>query len=1338
LSAAPQFPNQSPRSNLRQISKPTGARSRWQRVVLWVAAISTILFALMLIAVLVVQHSSRVHAYLLRVAQSKASAALGTSVTARDFSLRFAGLSPTLDISGVAIQGQPNERSSNLPLATAEDLRVALTVTSLLHRNWYVDDVTLVHPVIHFVSNKSGTNNLPTLPPSKGKSNPNFFDLGVRHARIENGEVFYNDIKSALSADLHELNFRAGFNVLSQGYSGTLSYRDGHVVASNLAPVPHELDADFVATRDTLKVNQLTLRSGSSNVVASGIVQNFANPQINLDYRADVDATALRKTLKNSSLPQGVVNITGKLSYIPRADQAFLQVVNADGAISSTRLIVATGTKRGEIRNIAGNFALANGNFDVQNLTANLLGGRVSAALNVNDLAGNTHSRLTANVRDISLSDAARLANPGSAAPVAVSGRLQGNASATWGKTTDDLVAHADATITGDASVHQNSTPIDGSIHAGYFAKTNQLSVTDTTLRLPQTSLTVNGTVSRQSSLRVHLQSHEIHELEVLAEEFRPQQQPLDLYGVADLDANVTGSLSEPSITGHLNASGLRTRETAWRSLRGDLALSPSHASVKNAELDSAQRGSVKFNVEAGLNNWAFTENSPVLANVDTSQLDVLTLTRAAGVQSPLTGMLSANVAIHGTQINPIGQGEVKITSAKIYDQPLTSLVLSFNGDGQTVHTTLDARDMIASVKLQATLFPKQKSYEAELHGSNLRLADLEIVKEKQIDVKGTVDLQATGEGTFDDPGLNATVNIPQLTLQNQMINDLKLHAVIANHVARVDLTSQVAATSIEGHGTVNLSGDETIDAKLDTKVIALGPVLAIYFPAQAGNLQGQTELHATIKGPLKNQKQLEAHAVIPTLQLNYKNLAQIAAAGPINLNYKNGTLDVQRGALRGTGTDVQFEGRIPMTSTAPASLLVQGTVDLKLAQLFDSDISSSGQVKFDINSYGARTGDNVKGQIQIVNANFATGDIPLGLQNGNGVLTLLPDRLQIKEFKGMVGGGDMSASGALVYRPTPRFDLALTTRNTRLLYSNVRGELKSNLTLVGTTESAQLRGQIEVEQMQFTPDFDLSDFMSSLGGGAATAPPTGGLAQAIQLDVGVASTSGVSLVGRTLSLQAAANLRVMGTAAQPVILGRMNIDGGDLIFYGNRYVLQDGTVDFVNASQTQPVLNLSATTDIQQYNVQIHLWGPVDHLHTNYSSDPALPPSDIINLVAFGQTQESSAANPSPSGNLEAEQVVASQVSGQITNRVEKVAGFSQLSVDPVLAGTTGENPGARITVQRRVTGKIFVTFSTDVTSTEDSVIKLEYQQSPRVSYSGTRDQNGGFGFDRRIRKEW
>ncbi|MGZ7029982.1 MAG: translocation/assembly module TamB domain-containing protein, partial [Terriglobales bacterium] len=196
--------------------------------------------------------------------------------------------------------------------------------------------------------------------------------------------------------------------------------------------------------------------------------------------------------------------------------------------------------------------------------------------------------------------------------------------------------------------------------------------------------------------------------------------------------------------------------------------------------------------------------------------------------------------------------------------------------------------------------------------------------------------------------------------------------------------------------------------------------------------------------------------------------------------------------------------------------------------------------------------------------------------------------------------------------------------------------------------------------------------------------------------------------------------------------------NGGDLIFQGNRYILQGGFIDFVNPYQTQPVLNVRVETTIQQYNIHMMFRGPVDHLQTSYTSDPSLPPPDIINLIAFGKTTEASAANPSPPAALGAESLVASQVSSQVTSRISKIAGISQLSVDPVLQGSNQQNPGARITVQQRVTGNIFVTFSTDVTSTQNQIIELQYKVSPRLSISGTRDQNGGFGFDTRIKKTW
>ena len=64
--------------------------------------------------------------------------------------------------------------------------------------------------------------------------------------------------------------------------------------------------------------------------------------------------------------------------------------------------------------------------------------------------------------------------------------------------------------------------------------------------------------------------------------------------------------------------------------------------------------------------------------------------------------------------------------------------------------------------------------------------------------------------------------------------------------------------------------------------------------------------------------------------------------------------------------------------------------------------------------------------------------------------------------------------------------------------------------------------------------------------------------------------------------------------------------------------------------------------------------------------------------------------------------------------------------------------HPGANITIQQRVTGNLFVTFSTNVASTQSQTIQGQYQISPRVAVSATRDPNGGFAFDTLIKKTW
>ncbi|MBV8207396.1 MAG: translocation/assembly module TamB domain-containing protein [Acidobacteria bacterium] len=1327
-------------------------RSKWKRIAGWTAAGIGILFAVLVVAAVVLLHSARFRQYVLRTAEQKAATALGTAVTARDFSLTFSGISPTLDLYNASIAGAPPYPSP--PLLTVERLRVGITISSLLHRSWYVNDIAIDRPVVRVLEDGNGRDNLPQMASSSNQqSNTNVFDLGIRHATLSNGEAWYNNRKAQLDADLHDLTFRSEFDARQKKYAGTLSYRDGHLKMGAYNPLPHDLDASFSATQQEFTLNRAVLAAAGSRVTLEATAKNYSSLVVDGRYDAVLDTAQLARIMNNASLPAGTIHAAGVAHYDSQNNKApLMAALTLHGNMGSNALLVKTPSLAASIRNLGATYAIDHGNAEVRDLHASLLGGQFTGGLTMTDLGGNTHSHLQAALHNLELSQLKPVlrAQSGSTAlnGVNLSGAVNATADATWGKTTDNMVARADATIQGAAGpqdkaaagANPGNVPLNAVIHARYAAASKQVALDQSYVRMAQTSITANGTISKNSALQVRLQSNDLHELETAAALFSPPSKPLGLGGQASFNAAVSGSTAAPHVTGQLTATNLKVRGSAWKQMRASLNASPSSVSIENGELDPADRGRIAFAATAALHHWKFNDTSAVQATLHALNVNIENLTRLAGSQAPVTGTLAANVQVSGNELNPVGHGTMSLTGAKIAAEPVKSVNLNFQGTGNELHSTLAVQLPTAgTANAVLTYMPKTKAYDVQLTADGIRLEQLQTVKDKNLQVAGVLNMNASGRGTLDNPGLQAAIEIPQLTLQNQTMKGIRFNTMVANHAATFALDSEVLNTSARAHGSVNLTGQYEANAAFDTQAIPFAPLVAIYAPAQAGALTGQTEIHGWLRGPLKDKARLAAQLTIPQLAVNYKNTVQIAAAEPIRADYANGTLTLQRGAIRGTGTDLEFQGRIPVADrNQPLALMLMGSIDLKLAQMLDPDIASSGQLKFNIDSTGARANPNVAGQVQVVNANFATGDVPIGLENGNGVLTLTKDHLEITKFSASAGGGTLTATGGVAYRPALQFDVGLQGQGVRLLYpGGIRATMGTQLALTGNTDNALLSGRVRVNQLSFTPQFDLMNFAGSLGGGT-TPPPASGFSSNLKLNIQVQSTNDVNLVSRTLSVNGAANLRVTGSGADPVILGRVNINSGDLIFQGNRYVLNGGTVDFINPVETDPVVNLNVSTTIKSYNIQLRLWGPAEKLHTNYASDPALPPADIINLIAFGTTTEASAANPQPA-NMAAESAVASQVTGQVTNRIEKVAGISQLSIDPELGGQgSNQNPGARITIQQRVASNIFVTFATDVNSTQDQEIKVEYKATPRVSVNAVRDQNGGFAMEAQLHKKW
>jgi len=1219
-------------------------------------------------------------------------------------------------------------------------------IVSILDRKWRFENIRADNPVVRILTDTHGISNLPTLK-STGNSHTNIFQLGVRHAALNHGVLYANNTKIHLDAELRDVNFSSWFETSKQAYAGSLSYRDGQLQLGSFNPIRHNLEAQFTATPNSFCLTNANIDNGPSQFKATAALKNYSNPIINGKYEAVLDASLVRQILRKPSIPSGIVFTNGSVHYQHSSQLRFFDSLTVEGSLTGRRLDLHEKQIQAQVHNVAAQYSLQNGTLNIQQAHANLLGGAADGEMAIHNIGSSSHALLNVSLHGISMASAQQLLSPLAVAnDVALRGVLNGTVHAKWGRTFNDLVAQTTLLIRGNLYAktnNANALPISGVIHGAFSAANQQVKLTNSYLQMPQTSLTMNGTVSRRSSLAVRFQSGDLAEVETLTNAFRPgtnsNSGQLGLAGTVSFDGVINGSAAAPHIAGRLVATHLQIRGTQWRSLRASLSASPSLVSLQHGTLVPEPQGTVHFSGSVALHNWAFTKKNEIQLALDARQLDIVDVTKLVNSSLPVDGRVAANLHLHGTALNPIGQGNISLTHAKIYQQPIRSGNLNFTGADGQVQGNLSARLASGTVQTAFSFSPEQKSYTAKLSASGLMLTQLEFLQAHHIDATGTVNLNASGEGLLNNPQFNATLQSSKMEISHQTIDGLTLRASVANHVATADLNSQAIQSSIRAHAKAILTGDYFTQATLDTTSIPLQPFLATYVPAQATNLRGDTSVHATLHGPLKKWKQLQAHVTIPELKLNYGNSVQLAASSPIDLDYNHGVLALQKVEIRGTDTELQVQGTIPIVGNRPIEVLLLGTMNLQIAQLINPDYRSSGQLRFNINSYGATTNPNIEGEVDVVDASFYGGSLPLGVEHGNGVLILTKNRLNIKAFTGYSGGGTVTAQGGVTFRPTLQFDLGVAAKDIRMLYpQGIREELAGNIRLVGNSQNALVSGRVQIENLSFTPDFDLAGFTSQLSGGIAP-PPSQGFAQNARLNIEISSINSLNLVSRTLSVDGTANLQVRGTIAQPVILGRINLTNGDVIFNGNRFTLSGGTVQFVNPSQTQPVVNLALNTTIQQYNIHLRFNGPVDQLHTHYTSDPSIPTADIINLLAFGETTEANAANPATPANQAAMGLVASQVSSQITSRVARIAGISQLSINPVLAGGSIQGPaGAIITIQQRVTGHLFVTFSTNVATTQNQVIMGQYNVSRRLSFSVTRDQNGGVAFDTLLKKKW
>jgi translocation and assembly module TamB len=834
---------------------------------------------------------------------------------------------------------------------------------------------------------------------------------------------------------------------------------------------------------------------------------------------------------------------------------------------------------------------------------------------------------------------------------------------------------------------------------------------------------------------------------------------PVRLHGALHFTGTAQGAARNLDVKGHVQANNLEvvmgSTDALVDSLVADAEYSPnSGVAVASSTL---HRGTAILNASGtvrprrevfhrGLVTYVWDDGTAVDARLDLGDAQLQDLLQIAGQHEkiPATGTIAANAHVTGTFENLNGAGHLTLANGVAYGEPYESLAADVFAQGKAIgatHLVLKLHGM--QVTGNGGYDIDSKHLHGHVEGHDLALAKFETFKKAGINSDGQLSLIADANGTIHEPGLKANLKVENVGYAGQPIGEVSAEAHSQGTTMFVTANSTVLGTKLNLQGQTRLVDNYQTEAKLAITDFDVNRPLSLFGP---GTIKVQSAISgiATVSGPLKTPKDMSGSAQLDNVDLKLQGV-ELKAAGPLRISLRNGLATLEELRITGPDTDARFSGSAQLfgsTDQKGGKLDVKGTGSISMAVLhtFDSDVISSGKVEFTAAAGGQVTNPTLSGKVQLDHVNLALDGVPNGLSDLNGTLIFTDDRLQVQNVTGKTGGGILKLGGSLRFRNGFYVDLTATGDVVRVRMYGLSATANANLKLQGTATSVLLSGNILLTRFGVGQDVDFAAF-SGAGSTIGSPPDPNAASNKVRLDVRITSAPQLDFQNSYAKLAGSVDLSIRGTVASPSILGRIQVTDGSATFANTKYQLQRGDIYFTNPVRIDPIIDIDATAQVENYEVTVGLHGTASNLKPTYRSEPPLSEADVFALLALGRTQEEAQIYQETQLRTGTDPTTSALLGGAlnatVSTRVEKLFGVGSVRIDPAFVGTLG-NSSARITVQEQISKQVTATFATNVNTTAQQLIQVQYDFTHNSSIVVTRDENGVFSIVYKLRRRY
>jgi translocation and assembly module TamB len=1284
----------------------------------------------------------------------------------------------SVEVNDLTIHGL--EGRDQLPYAHLDRLYARVKILSFVEARLGLDFMEVDRPQIHLIIYPDGSTNQPT-PKAKqsssgGEAIQTVFDLQARRVEVHNGMALINERSIPFQLTANNFAVVITHAAATNHYLGEISCSDISTRKGRSPVVRSQLDLNLEAAPDQVEVKGLHFATGKTKLQGSGSLSHFAHPQWKLSTDGTVDLTDVTSLGAVDGFRRGSVELaltgqgTGGGQY------------QLDG---STRVISASYAMEYfwvDGMNATTHFHITPDEIALPDLIGRpRQGGIVYAGLRFlhwgapnssPKMPGAQVMSIRARVRGVRLTTVLESVMERRYRNLGFDTAGEGIVNVDWTGSPDDLTVGAVLAMSVPPGIAPGLVPLSGAVDAKYFQRGGRVQINRLEAHSPATTLNVNGSLGvypleRPSNLSVHLVNDNLGEFDDVLQVLnlgvggKPgiSGLPLRLHGNATFDGTASGSLVDPAFNGHVTANQFSTvfvvppvsKSAApdaaapvtinWDQLDAVAGYSSSLISVENGVLT---RGKTVIHASGQLQahrinrrRQAFDDQSPITATAQMQNASLPDLLAIAGQDFPVTGIVNLQAHAGGTLGDLTGGGDVTVQGGAIAGQPYHSLTAAVSLAGQDVNLTkLTLLQDGGVVVANGTVNLQTRSFLANLDGSNFELAHFPQAKDPRLSVSGALKFDAHASGTVDAPSVLAGVHLRNLVMGGQSAGSLEVVAHTQGNTAYFNAQNSVAAAQLQVKGQTVLRDNFDTQANAVLTNLNIAPFLRAF---HVQSVSGNSSINGAINvaGPLRQPRQFSGDAQINQFNVTLQGIA-LQGQGPLLASLHAGVLRLTQAHITGQDTDLSVTGSADVLGTQALNVTGNGSLNMKLAQTFDPDITSSGHVNFNIDVNGRITQPSFSGRMELANVALALNGLPNGISRLNGTLIFDQNRLQVQNLVGMTGGGQLKIGGFLTYQQGLYGDFTATGKDVRVRYSGISATADTTIHLQGTEKNMLLSGNVQITRFIIGPNLDFASFAPA----AAAAPPDpNSPSSRVRLDVHIFSAPQLDFQNSYAQLAGSLDLRIRGTVAQPAILGRIIITDGTADFAGTTYRLQHGQISFTNPVMIQPLIDIDATTRVEEYDVTIGLHGNLSQLSPTFRSEPPLAQADVISLLALGRTQEEQALISQQEQSIGSDSTTNALLGGALNaavgSRVQKLFGGGSVKIDPTYVGSIGSS-SARITVQQNISKNVQVTYATNVNATAQQLIQAQVDITQSVSVLAVRDESGVFSMVLKVHKRY